>query len=64
METRINVIEWWGQMLSFPQDGTARDIVQDGIKLVRLIGEPAVVEEKIRPFPSRNLSGDANGFAG
>jgi hypothetical protein len=34
MKTRINVIEWWSRMLSSPQDGTALDIVKDGIELV------------------------------
>ena len=64
METRINVVEQGSRVLASLQDGTALDIVQDDIELVRLIGEPAVVEENIWPFPSLNLSGDANGFAG
>ena len=51
-------------MLAFPKNGAAIDIVEDDIELVGLVGEPAVVEEDVRSFPSLNFPGDANGFAG
>ena len=64
MEARINVIQRQSRVLASPKDGAAIYIVEDDIELVRLAGEPAVVEENIWLFPSLNLAGDANGFAG
>ncbi len=63
MEARVDVIQRRGRVLVSPKDGAAIYIVEDDIELVRLVGEPAVVEENIWPFPSLNLAGDANGFA-
>ncbi len=64
MKTRIDVVQRWSRVLLSPQDRTALNIVQNNVKLVQLIGEPAVVDENVWSFPPLNLSGDANGFAG
>ncbi len=51
-------------MLASPKDGAAVNIMKDDIKFVGLVGEPAIIEKNIGPFPSLNFAGDANGFAG
>lgn len=46
-ESWVDIIEWWRGMLSFAENRATIDIVQERIKLVRLIRESAIVIEDV-----------------
>jgi hypothetical protein len=66
MKSWVDVVEFWGWMLTLAKDGSSIDIVEEGIELVGLIREAAVVHENIPALagiPS-HLWGDADGRGG
>ena len=61
-EVRVDIIEWWRGMLSFAENRTTIDIVQEGVKLVGLIGESSIViKDVIGSLPLLGLRRDSNG---
>lgn len=61
-EIRVDIIEWWRGMLSFAENSATIDILQEGVKLVGLIGESSIViEDVIRSLPLLGLGRDSNG---
>jgi hypothetical protein len=43
MKLWVNVVEFWGWMLTLAKDGSSINIVEEGIELGGLIGEAAVI---------------------
>ena len=66
MKSWVDVVKFWGWMLTLAKDGSSINIVEEGIELVGLIGEAAVIHENIPALagiPS-HLWGDADGRGG
>ncbi len=66
MKLWVNGGKFWGWMLMLAKDGSSINIVEEGIELVGLIGEAAVIHENIPALagsPS-HLWGDADGRGG
>ena len=58
----VDIVEWRRGMLSFAEDSAAVDIVQERIKLVRLVRESAiVVEDVVGSLSFLRLGSDADG---
>ncbi len=51
-------------MPALPKNWAALDVMEDDVKLVRLIRKTAVVEEYIRTLLAANFASDSNGLAG
>ena len=51
-------------MPALPKNRAALDVMEDDIKLVRLIGKTAVVEEYIRTLLATNFASDSDWLAG
>jgi hypothetical protein len=66
MKSWVDVVKFQGWMLTLAKDGSSINIVEEGIELIGLIGEAAVVHENIPALariPS-HLWGDADGRGG
>ncbi len=57
-----DLIEGWGRMLTLAQDGTAVDITQEDIKVMRLIGKSLIVVKHISTFLPAHAGCDPDGF--
>jgi hypothetical protein len=56
MEFAVDFIDMWGRVFSFAKDAPAGDVMEDGIELMRLVRETAIVMEDILgPFGTRGL---------
>ena len=47
VEFGVDVVDKWGRVFSFTKDAPAVDVMEDGIELMRLVGETAIVMEDI-----------------
>jgi hypothetical protein len=47
VETWVNLIKFGGGMLALAKDSPTVDVMQEGVKLVGLIGEARVIQEDI-----------------
>ena len=64
VELGVDVVDKWGGVFSFTKDAPAVDVMEDGIELMRLVGETAIVMEDVPgPLGTRGLRfmSDADG---
>jgi hypothetical protein len=63
-EARINVVERGRGMFAPPKNWAALNVMQDHIKVVRLVGKPPIVEKYVGTLLAPNLPGDSDWLAG
>jgi hypothetical protein len=51
-------------MLALPKDGAALDVMKDNVELMRLVGEPPIVEKHVWALLAPNLTSDSDRLAG
>ena len=64
VELGVDVVDKWGGVFSFTKDAPTVDVMEDGIELMRLVGETAIVMEDVPgPLGTRGLRfmSDADG---
>jgi hypothetical protein len=47
MKTWVDLIKWRGGVPALAEDSPAVDVMQEGVELVRLIGEATVIQEHV-----------------
>jgi hypothetical protein len=62
VKLRGDFIEGWGRMLTLAQDGTAVDITQEDIKVMRLIGKSLIVVKHISTLLPAHAGCNPDGF--
>jgi hypothetical protein len=63
-EGRVNIVDRRRVMYAPPKNGAALDIMLDNIELVRLVGEPPIVEKYVGTLLAPNFLSDSDWLAG